>query len=249
MSDLSPEAEDLVRAAKRADRPSEADRERVLHALQGRLGDAAVLGDGRTQPAAGGGGSVIHSTMSRWILAALAGIGGGALFFGLRLEHGPATPSPRALAATSAGVVVVAPVTEAAPLASDAPAPEAALPTEPSAPAGAGRPSHALDGHPAPSAAMRDGLSDEVAILSRAETELHAGRFESALKALDEHERRFPRGALTEERTAARIQALCALGRTAEADAQLARLARSTPHSPHEERARQACRDALGSAR
>jgi hypothetical protein len=88
---------------------------------------------------------------------------------------------------------------------------------------------------------VRDGLSEEVAIMSRAESDLHGGRPESALKALGEHERKFGNGVLAEERTAARIQALCALGRTAEADAQLARLIRTAPNSPHTERARQAC--------
>ena len=77
--------------------------------------------------------------------------------------------------------------------------------------------------------------------MSRAETDLHGGRPESALKALAEHERKFGNGVLAEERAAARIQALCALGRTAEADAQLARLTRSAPNSPHTERALQAC--------
>jgi hypothetical protein len=88
---------------------------------------------------------------------------------------------------------------------------------------------------------VRDALSEEVAILSRAETDLYGGRAESALKALDEHERRFGHGVLEEERTAARIQALCALGRTAEADTELARLARISPKSPHAEHSRQAC--------
>ncbi len=77
--------------------------------------------------------------------------------------------------------------------------------------------------------------------MSRAETDLHGGRPESALKALDEHERKFGNGVLAEERTAARIQALCALGRTAEADTQLARLIRTSPNSPHTQRALQAC--------
>ena len=84
----------------------------------------------------------------------------------------------------------------------------------------------------------RDNLSEEVAILSRAETELHAGRPAVALRLLDEHERKFGNGLLAEERIAARVQALCALGRTTEADAQLARL---SPKSLHGEQARQAC--------
>jgi hypothetical protein len=80
-----------------------------------------------------------------------------------------------------------------------------------------------------------------VAILSRAETDLHAGRFASAIRALDEHQRVFPIGALTQERVAARARALCGLGRTAEAATELARLARLSPNSPHESRARKAC--------
>jgi len=86
------------------------------------------------------------------------------------------------------------------------------------------------------------GLAEEVALLSRAETALHGGRFVKALGALDEYERKFPRGALAEERTAARIQALCALGRTEEANAQLRKLLHISPNSALEERSRQACR-------
>jgi hypothetical protein len=84
-------------------------------------------------------------------------------------------------------------------------------------------------------------LAQEVAILSRAGTELHAGRPAAALEVLDEHQRKFPRGVLTQERGAARIQALCALGRMKEARAGLARLARAFPGSPHVARARKAC--------
>jgi hypothetical protein len=81
-------------------------------------------------------------------------------------------------------------------------------------------------------------LSDEVAILTRAETELHGGRAESALRLLNEHERRFRNGILAEERTAARIQALCALGRVSEADVLRARL---SPKSLHGEQTKKAC--------
>jgi hypothetical protein len=59
---------------------------------------------------------------------------------------------------------------------------------------------------------------------------------------LDEHERKFPRGTLAQERLAARIRALCGLGRTTDADAALARL---SPSSVHEGRTRAAC--AVGS--
>ncbi|HEY5960169.1 MAG TPA: hypothetical protein VIV60_26630, partial [Polyangiaceae bacterium] len=83
-----------------------------------------------------------------------------------------------------------------------------------------------------------DQLSEEADILLRAETELHAGRAEAALKLLGEHERRFAHGLLAEERTAATIQALCAMGRTADATSRLSRLSSASLHG---ERARRAC--------
>ena len=84
----------------------------------------------------------------------------------------------------------------------------------------------------------KDRLAEEVALLSRAETALHIGKPAVALEILNEHERKFSQGRLAEERIAARIQALCALGRTTEADTQLALL---SPKSLHGEQSRQAC--------
>jgi len=97
--------------------------------------------------------------------------------------------------------------------------------------------------HEQPPVAPRptDRLAEEVAILSQASAALHGGRPAAALKALDEHRRKFPRGALLQERASARIQALCALGRMKEARSELLRLARTSPNSPHVVRARKAC--------
>lgn len=92
-----------------------------------------------------------------------------------------------------------------------------------------------------PRRAPRDRLAQEVAILSRAAKFLEAGRAADALRAIDEHQRKFPNGALQEERYAARVQALCALGRREEAVGELARLSRLAPDSPHVARARQSC--------
>ena len=85
---------------------------------------------------------------------------------------------------------------------------------------------------------VRDRLAQEVALLSRAQAALRSGKPAVALEALNEHERKFGNGLLAEERMAARAQALCALGRNAEADAQLAQL---SPNSLHGQSARQAC--------
>jgi predicted Zn-dependent protease len=84
-------------------------------------------------------------------------------------------------------------------------------------------------------------LAKEVAMLSQASADLHAGRPAAALTVLDEHQRKFPHGGLVQERTSARIQALCALGRMTDAQDELARFARTSPNSPHLARARKAC--------
>ena len=86
-----------------------------------------------------------------------------------------------------------------------------------------------------------DSLPEEVHLLSRAEQQLNLGHAEEALTTLGEHERRFPHGALAEERMAARVQSLCALGRVAEARSDLMRFARAYPRSAHLEHARAFC--------
>jgi hypothetical protein len=84
----------------------------------------------------------------------------------------------------------------------------------------------------------RDRLAEEVELLSRATVELRTGNAHGALEALEEHQRKFPMGTLTEERRAAMALALCALARVREGRAQLAALA---PNSPAVARAQQAC--------
>ena len=96
----------------------------------------------------------------------------------------------------------------------------------------------------APSSPARRGdrLAEEVAILSQAAKDLRAGRAATALSALNEHQRRFPSGALTLERRAARAEALCSLGRMPEARAELGALTRSAPQSPLTIRAQERCK-------
>jgi hypothetical protein len=209
--------EELVRAAREALRPSDADRERVLQALLPQLGGAGSMNTPSTPPAAASG-AIVKVTAALVVI----GVAGGGLFLALRTEPPPARPA----APPSATIALLPPapadkVPESAPSAvPEAPSAEKRAPVAP---------------HPA------DSLAEEVAILSRASAELHAGRPAAALKALDEHVRKFPRGVLAQERTSARVQALCALGRVQQAQAELARLVRTSPNSPHVARARKAC--------
>jgi hypothetical protein len=192
VTDLSPEAASLVRAGRRALRPSAADRLRVSDALRARLGNAAL-------PLEVVASTSLFSRVS-WAKLSLAtatlGITGGALFLGLRQE--PA-PSPARAHSRPAETLVVTP----------APAlPPAAVTEVSTAPVETATAEQNI-----PAKRGTDRLAQEVAILSRATSELHAGRPASALKAIDEHARKFPNGLLVEERRAARTQALCALGR------------------------------------
>ena len=244
MSDLSLDGKALVQAGRQADRPSPADRERVFLALQARLGDAAMLATGLAQApqATGAATAAVSAARSKFIKWGWVGptvLVAGGLWLGPRLRHGgeQAVPAPSA-SAPNVQPSAVSGANSAAEAVSSAPELVAPSPSALNAGTGSSRAGDAQKVAPR----SRDGLAEEVALLSRAETELHAGRPAKALLVLAEHQRKFPRGALAEERTAARIQALCALGRNDEANAQLTQLLHISPNSAHEERARQACR-------
>ncbi|MGC4068473.1 MAG: hypothetical protein QM784_28265 [Polyangiaceae bacterium] len=230
MSELSPELQQLVQAGKVAVQPSDADRARVYRSLELRLGLAdgamgvtgASVGDERAR----GISLKVASLVSAGVMLV---VGGGAFLHSTfrQVERPPVVPTVmtvvRPLSEAKATPAPVQPGSEVvAPPQVASEVNEA--PTKPASPRASSRP--------------HDSLSEEVAIMTRAEKELHAGRAASALSLLSEHERRYKNGLLAEERTAARIQALCALGRVSEANALLGRL---SPKSLHGEPARQAC--------
>jgi hypothetical protein len=212
--DLSSHAQSLLREGRAALAPSDADRLRNLEGLRAKLGDAAVLGDAGASAAP----SIVPALSA--VVVAL-GVAGGVLWYAFR----DAAPVERPAASAVAPVVAPLPA---------APEPRAEPEPEPAAPA--------TEAAPRPSASgRRSTLAQEVALMSRAAASLQAGRAAEALKTLEEHQQKFPGGVLSEERLAARVQALCALGRRAQAEAELARLVRTSPRSPQVVRARQAC--------
>ncbi|HEY3252302.1 MAG TPA: hypothetical protein VGJ91_00050 [Polyangiaceae bacterium] len=149
---------------------------------------------------------------------------GGAAVWSLRpsVSQKPATPPVSAVARVQPPEAApsIAPVVEAQ--ASIAPEPaRSAKPLEPKA-----------------AAPAADALAQEVALLSRATSNLRGGHPGAALKLLDEHQRKFPNGMLVVERRAVRAQALCTLRRVSEGRAELAQLA---PQSPAAGRAKQLC--------
>jgi hypothetical protein len=220
--DLGVEADALIEAGRGALRPIQGDRERVARAL------GTLLGGLPTAVATAAPRTFGWSMLSVVVVGLSAG---GLLVAGvLESEDSSAITVRPALAAVSPSPPSVTPANVPRATGDEpAPSPEqlsvAAPPavSEPQARAPKRRSS---------------ALSEEVEILSRAETELHAGRFAGALQALELHAKKFPAGTLAPERRAARIHALCGLGRVAEADGELARL---SPGSLHEARAREAC--------
>jgi outer membrane protein assembly factor BamD (BamD/ComL family) len=67
------------------------------------------------------------------------------------------------------------------------------------------------------SSSAADAYALELRILERARAAVAAGDFSAALRAIANHQRRFPAGRLQEEREALRVKALSGLGRSDEA--------------------------------
>lgn len=223
MSELGQEARELMRVGRSAHRPTHIDRERIAQALRARIhGESGAFPDA---PSAIGSARGLG-----WLIptAVVAGVVAGGFFVAsVRPGDETKTPPPRATASVPAP-----PAVSPLPASARSAVPSAALPAEEQRPS-------AREGAPARTRKQAsDQLAEEVELLSRAQTELRAGRFAGTLRVLEGHARKFPRGALAEERVAARIQALCGIGRLSEANAELARL---SPGSLHERRAREAC--------
>ncbi len=86
-----------------------------------------------------------------------------------------------------------------------------------------------------------DPLLAEVAALREAQKAMSAGQPEQTLGLITEQDKRFAGGALAQERAAAKIFALCNLGRVAEARVGAAAFDRRWPRSPLISRVRRAC--------
>jgi len=87
---------------------------------------------------------------------------------------------------------------------------------------------------PAPASSLADEMKSAEAIRSAA----REGRTDDAMRLLDEHDARFPNGALGEEVEVLRIESLARAGRSAEAKRLAERFVRERPNSPYAPRVR-----------
>jgi hypothetical protein len=239
MNDLSVEAKALIVRARDADGPGPERRARVKRAVAAALvGASASLGTVGTVAAAGSAGksALTASSLALWLgMGAALGTAVSVPSVVVRLRK----PVPAAH--------VSVPVTQVAPMA-DARADSArSSPVDAPTPT-TDAPATTVAAHPevraAESAAPVDAassLATETRLLEAAQRELASGRARSALSLLDEHASRFPSGALGEERTAARVLSLCALGRMEEARRTATAFLEDSPRSPLIPRLRGSC--------
>jgi hypothetical protein len=211
---LSDEGRRIVDEARAAYGPSDADRARVGAWLSAHAGASAAAAG-----FLGGKGAVLG-------LAALVVIGGASVGY-WRARTATRPRAPAAVAAAGA---------RPAPAAPTMPQPEqAAPPTSPPVRANRSRSTAAAAREPG------TDVAGEIALLNDAQRALANGQPDRALALLERHARQFPRGSLTEERAAARIIALCDLGRVTAARAETAAFVRQFPSSPLGDRVRATC--------
>jgi type IV secretory pathway VirB10-like protein len=225
VTELSPRARALVEASRKALRATAADRQRVEQALQKQLGLGAM------SPAVSG---VRPAGRGSWKLptAAVGGVGLLCAAFFAMSPTQKTQPVGKAPTVSSQQLLpaLEAPNTDPPLIAAAIPAPSDQRSTQGTLPPPAAVPSKRP--------AVRDRLSVEVELLSRATSALRAGDATAALKTLEEHQRRFPSGLLREERRIAKAQALCSLDRQSEGRAELLLI---RPGTPGAARARQSC--------
>jgi len=268
MSELGPEARDILLAGRDGDDPSPADRARLRRALTAVIagGAASVGGEGVADAATTQLGEVASATKiasaaktsAVFSLGGLAWKGMLALIVGgaasavailgptkAHVETPPAathleTPAPNGQTPPAQKPVEVQPL-EALPADEPPPPPTPALHNTPAVNAPAKRPAAPVATNEPPPAPVVDPLLAETKRLRAVHGAMKEGDPEQALRLLDETSAGAEGQSLRAERTAARVLALCKLGRVAEAHAEAARFLAESPGSLLADRVRKAC--------
>ncbi len=247
MNGLGPEANALLEAAREGDEPTQADRERVRGAIATRLAAGAAAGLGVATAAKSSSAAVMLAGSATKVLVTVALVGaigasiGASALMVARARHRPAASAVSAAVPARASTEGVAISTEQANGAAESPpAYPVTTPEKASGGLRAGARPATVPAAAAPAHVTGD-VAAEVRLIGEAHTAMRGGDAARALVLLDEHARRYPKGALGEERDAARISALCALGRTSEARDATERFLRAAPLSPHAGPVRASC--------
>jgi hypothetical protein len=219
MKPLDLESRRLIDDANAADLPAPDAQAKLWESLSQRIGQPLPPTAAAAQHALGAGAKLgLLSGVSAKLLIGAGLLGAVASSYGVyTLAHKPTAESA-----------------QPAPLAPrPAPASEARPPGE-------ARPNQALAPAPAP-VEVASSLLEETRLLASAQRALSAGAAAKALLLIDQHRARFPQGALAQERDAARVLALCALGRRADAQRERHAFLHTWPDSPLSARVRAGC--------
>jgi hypothetical protein len=264
MSELGPEAREILRNGRDGDDPLPADRARVHAALMAAIAAGAaqtIAGEASASMAKAGNdaalsasvgsakpiaATLVGKTFAKGIIVLLLGAAGIGAWVAWP-ETGPSNTAPASQMIDKPAAAVPTAV-EMAP-----PAPIADQPSEKTEDSPASALPPALPQKPtpartAPSAAAprpteetADSLVAETQRLRDAHGALKGGDPEKALALLSDQAAEGEGQKLREERAAARVLALCKLGRVDEAKAEAAAFLAKNPRSPLADRVRKAC--------
>jgi hypothetical protein len=248
---LGPDARALIAMTRFDDDPSTTDARRVREKLAVTLCPAATIGTATSALGTKGAtatAKVIGGATSATSLGLAMKIGAAALVMGLAvgtttiaLRQGTRAGHPTAVAP------IHAPIANA-PMSRNttATATATAAPTPTAMPPNTTRTAHAIrttstvassdtgevTARRDEDVSTRDRVADEARLLRAANDALASGDGARAMARIDEHASRFPGGTLAVEREAARVHALCALGKVDAAHAAASAFAAAHPRSP-----------------
>ncbi|MBS2020034.1 MAG: hypothetical protein JST00_44645 [Deltaproteobacteria bacterium] len=219
--ELDPDVLSVVREARRIVEPDDVARARMRARLRAALPPAPGGGDGGDDGGAASPAPTTTPTLPKvplWTVAAALAVGltGGLLY--------PRTPVERVVTIGAPPVIVTSADRASAPPT----VPSIAIADLPSALPDAPLPSARVA---AASASSGNALEAERALLDVARTALGRGDGPNALDACDAHAKKFPRGALGEEREAIAVQALVLAQRSEDAKQRAERFRKAYPRS------------------
>lgn len=243
MSDLSNEARGLIDAARGAEDPSDAHRERVRRALAVKVALGAAALSTTAKAASTGGIAGWLSGLGGGKLAAL-GIGVVAMVGAGVAYRGRVAKAPRPPVVAPAAPIRAPTVVPLEPPAVSPPAQPVVAEPAPPPPVRRRPPERAAP--PAEAARLASALEMETRLLALARGAAQSGDLPRALSILADYDLRFRQGVLREEFTATRILVLADAGKTGAACAEARAFLVRWPRSPHAPRVRAACPEPSG---
>lgn len=240
MNRLSPEAQRLFQLARNADNPDAAQVYRVGRALGHRLAAGGGLATGAallSHSAPAGAALSVTKIVTAVVVAGAVSTTG---FYVMHSRKQPMTNAANVAVSSSSAPRVQTPASSSAP-----PAEPVASSSNSSAPIDTGRTAPSRVTSRAASSAVQeesaDQLQAETADLHQAQAALRSGDAALALRLLNAQDAKYRSGLLQQERSAARVLALCQSGNVTAARAESARFEKHWPNSPLASRVRSAC--------